>query len=286
MNIKYSQSYIDSETKTLDVDGTELTYRITGKEKDVPLICFNHLAGNLDAWDPAVIDGLAKDNMVITFNNRGIGTSGGETPKNVQDMAVDALDFIKTLGYSKIDILGFSLGGAIAQELTLKHPELVRKLILAGTGPAGGIGIKNIRGLAYKCQIKSLFTFTDIRTFLFFTKTENGKSEAKKFIQRVNQRKENRDKDISLKSFFAQLDAIDAYAKQEELFDFSGLDLPVLVANGEDDIMVPSINSAHLMLEIPNAKLVLYKDAGHGGVFQWHSEFVDKALDFLRIENA
>lgn len=273
--------YIDAPTQSITAVGSEFLFRTMGIEKEIPIIFLNHLAGTLDDWDPEVVEGVSTEHYVITFDNKGVGGSGGQTPLSVMEMADDAIQFIKSLGYNKVDLLGFSLGGAIAQQITLKNPSLVRKLVLAGTGPAGGIGIGNIRKLAYKSQLKSLFTFKDIRTFLFFTRTPNGKNEARKFIQRVSQRKHDPDKKISLQSFFAQLTAIDAYANQPE-FELSEIDIPVLIANGEDDIMVPSINSAHMLLQIPNSKLCLYKDAGHGGVFQHFLEFVPEVLEFLK----
>ena len=280
MTQNISNRYVDSQTRTVSVDETDFVYRVTGKESGVPVILLNHLAGVLDDWDPRVVDGLASKHWVITFDNRGVGASGGATPETVEEMADDAIAFIRSLGFDQVDVLGFSLGGAVAQEVTLKAPSLVRRLILAGTGPAGGTGIVNIPSLAYRSQLRSLFTFRDVRTYLFFTSTRNGREEAKKFLKRVKERKSDRDKSISIASFRSQLRAIQRYGFQDAP-DLSRIQQPVLVANGESDSMVPSVNSAHLALGIPDAKLVLYKDAGHGGVFQHHTEFVEEALRFL-----
>lgn len=280
MTQKVSKRYVDSPTRTVSVDGTDFVYRVTGEQSGVPVIFLNHLAGVLDDWDPRVVDGVGSKHWVVTFDNRGVGASGGATPQTVEEMADDAIGFIRSLGFDEVDLLGFSLGGAVAQEVTLKAPSLVRRLILAGTGPAGGVGIADIPALAYRSQLRSLLTFRDIRTYLFFTSTLNGREQAKKFLKRVNERKSDRDKSISLASFRSQLKAIRRYGLQDTP-DLSRIRQPVLVANGESDSMVPSVNSAHLALGIPNAKLVLYKDAGHGGVFQYHSEFVDEVLRFL-----
>lgn len=276
--------YIESKTQKVSVDGIDFVYRIMGEGPGVPIICFNHLAGVLDDWDPRVIDGIAKEHTVLTFDNRGIGASGGETPKTVEAMADDAIAFIKVLGYEKVDLFGFSLGGCVAQIVTLKEPQLIRRLILAGTGPAGALGADKIRKLCYKCQLKSFLFRKDVREYLFFTSTENGKQEAKEFIGRVNERKADRDTKISMKSFLAQLDAIDDFALQDE-FDLSHFKLPVLIANGESDSMVYSINSAHMYLGMPDSRLVLYKDAGHGGVFQYYNEFVGEVRTFLCAED-
>jgi len=272
--------YVDAETQYVSVGGTKFAYRTVGAGADVPLVMCNHLAGTIDDWDPSVVDGLAAKHKVVTFDNRGIGGSEGVTPQTIEGMADDAIAFIKALGLKQIDLLGFSLGGAVAQDVVFKAPSLVRKFILAGTGPGGGIGIGNIPGQAYRNQLRSMLTHTDIRTFLFFTRTRNGKRAARDFLARLKEKKTGRVKAISLTSFRAQLAAISAYARRPEP-DLSQIKQPTLVANGEDDIMVPSVNSAHLYLGLPDAKLVLYRDAGHGGVFQYHSEFVQEALAFL-----
>ncbi|NEQ46734.1 MAG: alpha/beta hydrolase [Leptolyngbya sp. SIOISBB] len=277
----YSKSCVDVETQFVSVPcGDRFAYRVTGEESNVPIVLFNHLAGVLDDWDPAVVDGIAAKHRVITFDNRGIGGSQGATPRSVGEMADDAIAFIKALGHSKVDLFGFSLGGAVAQDVVLKEPNLARKLILAGTGPGGGIGITRIPGQAYRNQLRSMMTRKDIRRYLFFTKTKNGLQKATEFLARLKRRKHDRVKPISFKSFRSQLAAISRFGKRSEL-DWQRIEQPVLVANGEDDIMVPSINSAHLYLGLPDAKLVLYKDAGHAGVFQYHEEFVSEALRFL-----
>lgn len=269
------------KTETVDVNGTKFSYRKFGTANgNVPVIFLNHLAGALDDWDPRVLDGVAAKREIITFDNRGVGSSEGETPKTVEEMADDAIAFIHSLGYKKVDLLGFSLGGAVAQSVTLKEPQLVRKLILAGTGQAGSVGADKISGTAYKNQLKSMVTFTDVRTYLFFTRTKNGKKQAKDFINRTKERTENRDTKFALKSFKAQLAAIHTYALQETP-DLSKITQPTLIVNGDSDKMIPSINSAYLSILIPNSKLILYKDAGHGGIFQYHDEFVKSTLAFL-----
>ncbi|MEM7138689.1 MAG: alpha/beta hydrolase [Myxococcota bacterium] len=275
-----NDGYVSAETRTVSVEGTDFAYRMTGDPSGVPVILLNHLAGVLDDWDPRVVDCIAAKHWLITFDNRGIGSSGGATPETVKEMAEDAIAFIRALGFTEVDIFGFSLGGCVAQEVVLKAPELVRKLILAGTGPAGAVGAEKIPAMAYRNQLRSLLTFTDVRTYLFFTRTRNGREQAKAFLKSVSQRTVDKDKSISLTSFRSQLKAIRTFALRDDP-DLSGIQQPVLVANGESDSMVPSVNSAHLALGIPNAKLVLYKDAGHGGIFQWHAEFVEEALKFL-----
>jgi len=277
---KNGTRYIDAKTQHVSVNGTKFAYRTLGLESDVPIVMFNHLAGTIDDWDPAVVDGLAAHHQVITFDNRGIGGSKGVAPKTVEAMADDGIAFIKALGLSKADLFGFSLGGAVVQDIVFKEPDVARKIILGGIGPRGGIGIGSIPGQAYLTQLRSMLTFTDIRTFLFFTRTENGKREAQKFLARLRQKKSGRVRKVSTRSFRAQLAAITAYA-ESPWPDLSRITVPTFVANGEDDIMVPSVNSAHLMLGIPGARLSLYRDAGHGGIFQYHEQFVKECLAFL-----
>ncbi|CAM3163972.1 Beta-ketoadipate enol-lactone hydrolase [Leuconostoc inhae] len=152
-------------------------------EKGIPVVFFTHLSANLDNWDPRVIDGIAEKHWVITFDNKGIGSSSGKTPNSIEQMAQDALDFIKALGLSKIDVLSFSMGGMIAQELINYEPNLVRKLILSGTGPRGGENIENVARLSDLDTIRSVFTLKDVKTYLFFTRTANGRKKSKRIFE-------------------------------------------------------------------------------------------------------
>jgi len=244
------------------------------------VIFLTHLAAVLDNWDPRVVDGIAAQHRVITFDNRGVGASSGSTPNTIEAMATDAVAFIRALGLEKVDLLGFSMGGMIAQLIAADEPQLVRKLILAGTGPAGGDGITNVTRIAHLDTLRGLLTLQDPKQFLFFTRTPDGRRAGKAFLARLKERTENRDKAISLRSYGAQLKAIHRWGKQQPA-DLSVIHQPVLVANGESDRMVPTTNSVDLAQRLPNADLVVYPDAGHGGIFQYHEQFVDKALAFL-----
>jgi pimeloyl-ACP methyl ester carboxylesterase len=273
-------TYQDAPTRTVDVGGTKFAYRQLGSSTGVPVIFLNHLAAVLDNWDPRVVDGIAARHQVITFDNRGIGASQGKTPNSVAEMARDAIAFIRALGFDQVDLLGFSLGGMIAQVIAREEPQLVRKIILAGTGPAGGKGIDNVTRVTISDTIKAVLTFKDPKENLFFTKTANGKSAARQFVKRLKERTENRDKSISPLAFRAQLKAIHAWGTQSPS-DLSVIRQPVLVANGDHDRMVPSSNSVDLARRLPNAQLQLYPDAGHGAIFQYHGQFVGEALKFL-----
>lgn len=267
-------------TRMIDVGGTNFAYRELGPKSGVPVILLNHLAAELDRWDPRVVDGIAAARRVIVFDNRGVGASEGSVPGSVEAMAADAIAFIRTLGFEQVDLLGFSLGGFISQVIAAEEPQLVRKMILAGTGPAGGVGIDKVTSVTIRDMIKAALTFRHPEYHLFFTGTANGRRAARDFLGRLKERTRNRDKPVSIGAFIAQLKAIHAWGRQAPA-DLSSIEQPVLVANGDHDKMVPSVNSPDLARRLPNAELVLYDDAGHGGIFQYHGDFVRKAVGFL-----
>jgi pimeloyl-ACP methyl ester carboxylesterase len=274
------RSYQDAPTRTIAAGGVSFAYRQLGPATGVPVIFLTHLAAVLDNWDPRVVDGIAAKHRVITFDNRGVGASTGSTPDTIAAMAADAVTFIRALGLGQVDLLGFSMGGMIAQLIAQDQPQLVRRLILAGTGPAGGEGIDKVTRISNLDTIRGLLTFTDPKQFLFFTRTPNGRRAGQDFLARLKERTHNRDKAISLRSYAAQLKAIHRWGLQQPS-DLSVIHQPVLVANGESDKMVPTKNSADLARRLPDSELVTYPDAGHGGIFQYHAQFVHKALEFL-----
>jgi len=269
------------KTQTINVAGTDFYYRKLGENNaGVPVIFLNHLAATLDNCDPRIMDGIASQHQIIAFDNRGVGATKGKTPKTIAEMAKDARAFIHALGYEKVDLIGFSLGGFISQEILLQEPQLIHKAIITGTGPAGGEGIKNVTRITYKDILRGLVTFKDAKTFLFFNQNENGKKSAKAFLSRLEERKENRDKKMGVGNFQRQLKAIHSWGKQQPQ-DLSIIKQPVLVANGDNDRMVPSSNTYDLAKRIFNSEIIVYEDAGHGGIFQYHEEFVKNALAFL-----
>lgn len=269
------------KTQSINVGGTDFYYRKLGEDKPgLPIIFLNHLTATMDDCDPKIMDGLASEHPVICFDNRGIGSTGGVTPKNVAEMATDAIAFIKALGYQKVDLFGFSLGGFISQEILLREPQLVRKVILAGTGPAGGAGISKMTPVVIKDVIKGNFTFRNPKFYLFFNSNANGHKAAKSYLKRLKERTENRGEKLKMKHLTHQLEAIKAYGLQAPQ-DLSVITQPVLIVNGENDKMVPASNSYELKNRIKNSEIIIYKDAGHGSIFQNHEDFVKKALEFL-----
>lgn len=270
----------DVPTRTINVGSVPFVYRELGPASGVPVIFLHHLMAVLDDWDPRVIDGIAAQRRVIAFDNRGVGASGGTVPLTIDEMGRDAIAFIHALGLKKVDLLGFSLGGGVAQMVALQAPDLVRRMILAGTGPRGGGGIDKITRVAVMAYIKSALTLSDARNFLFFPRTPDGKRAAKDYFARLKERTGNRDRTISLQARRAQLKAIMA-AGASAPDDLSVITQPVFVANGDNDLMVASSLSADMARRLPNATLTIYPDSGHGGVFQHHRAFVPAVLDFL-----
>lgn len=268
-------------TRTISAGGVDFKYRELGKQNGgTPVVFLTHLAAVLDNWDPRVIDGIAARHHVIAFSNRGIGASSGSPANSVEQMADDAITFIKGMGLQQVDLLGFSLGGMVAQEIVLKEPQLVRKMVLAGTGPAGGEGISTVAGVTFLDILRGFFTGQDAKQFLFFTRTPNGIEAGKAFLARLQERTEDRDKDISVRAFLEQLEALRVWGLKAPA-DLSVIKQPVLVVNGDDDRMVPTVNTRDLARRLPNSELIIYPDAGHGGAFQFHADFVASTLRFL-----
>jgi len=268
-------------TRTITAGGVEFAYRELGTDNPgTPVVFLVHLAAVLDNWDPRVVDGLAAKHRVITFDNRGVGASSGSPATSIEQMAKDAITFIKAMGFEQVDLFGFSMGGMIAQEIVLMEPRLVRKMIIAGTGPAGGDGISTVARLTYLDIVRGFLTGQDPKQFLFFTRTPAGIRDGKEFLARLKERAENRDKEATVTVLQAQLKALRRWGSKAPA-DLSTIQQPVLVANGDSDRMVPTKNTHDLARRLPHSDLIIYPDAGHGGVFQFHADFVPKALAFL-----
>jgi pimeloyl-ACP methyl ester carboxylesterase len=274
-------SAITSSTQFINAGETRFAFRKFGLTGTRPVVFFNHLGANLDNFDPAVLDGMARERTVITFDNRGVGASTGNVPKTIEQMADDAALFIEALGVGIVDVLALSMGGMVAQELALRHPSLINKLILVGTGPRGGKGISKVTATTLLCMLKATLTRSDPKEFIFFRRNQVGKTAAKQFLARLEQRKDDRDKPITVGAFLAQLTAISTFGKTAPV-SLASITHPSLVINGDHDIMVPSELSAVLASALPNATLEIYSDAGHGSLFQKPERFVNQALDFLK----
>lgn len=272
--------YRDAPNRFIMAGNIRFAYRELGPRGGVPLVLLNHWGAVLDNFDPRIVDGLAVSHHIIALDYQGIGLSSGTAPVTIDEIARDVIAVISELGFATVDLMGFSLGGFVAQDIVLKTPDLVRKLILTGTGPAGGTGIARVGAVSWPLIIKGMLTLQDPKTYLFFTSSTNGRRAAKDFLARLKERQIDRDEEPTPRAFLRQLSAIKTWGRQTPQ-DLGRIHIPVLVANGDNDIMVPTSNSRDMARRIPNAKLVIYEDASHGGIFQYHAQFVPKALAFL-----
>jgi pimeloyl-ACP methyl ester carboxylesterase len=273
-------SYSQAPTRTITTGGVTYAYRELGPKTGIPVVFFVHLAATLDNWDPRVVDAVAQGHHVIAFDNRGVGASTGTVPNTVEAMADDAYAFVTALDLKKIDILSFSLGGFIAQVLAERHPDLIHKLILTGTGPRGGKGIANVPAVTFFDITRAAIARADPKEFLFFNRNAAGKRAGRAFIERLEERTVDRDDPISVPAFLTQLKAITRWGLATPA-DLSKITQPTLIANGDHDRMVPSVLSHDLHHRIPGSELIIYPDSGHGGVFQYHEEFARAAVEFL-----
>lgn len=273
-------SYEQAPTRSVTVGDVTYAYRELGPKGGVPVVFFVHLAATLDNWDPRIVDPIAEKRHVITFDQRGVGASTGKVPDTIEEAADHAYEFIAALGFEKIDIFSFSMGGFIAQDLILEHPDLVRRLVLTGTGPRGGKDIEKVAGVTYRDILRATLTRSDPKEFLFFNRDAAGKSAAKAFIKRLQERTTDRDRPASIKALRTQLKAIQRYGRSAPS-DLSALTLPTLIANGDHDRMVPTALSEDLHRRIKGSQLIIYPNSGHGGIFQFHEEFAPVAAGFL-----
>jgi len=273
-------SWVQAENRLVRADGIAFAYRELGPRGGIPLVLLNHWGAVLDNFDPRIVDGLARRHHVIAVDYRGIGASGGTAPVTVDAMARDTIALVRALGFARVDLFGFSLGGFVAQDVAWKAPGLVRKLILAGTGPAGGPGIDRVGAVSWPLMLEALLTLRDPKACLFFTRTPAGHKAASAFLGRLKERRRGLDKSPSPRAFLRQLEAIKAWGRQSPQ-DLARLRMPVLIVNGDDDVMVPTMLSRDMARRCPDARLVIYDDAGHGSIFQYHEDFVSQALAFL-----
>jgi pimeloyl-ACP methyl ester carboxylesterase len=278
-----SHTHQTASTQYVEAKGIRFAYRRFGKTGGVPLVFNIHFTGTTDHWDPAVTDGFARDREVILFNNAGISSSSGEVPESIEEMAANAAGFIKALGLAQVDVLGFSMGGLIAQELALAEPQLVRRLILVGTGPRSGEAMVSLTPEAQDIFGASYAEPDHLWLRVHFSPSEASQAAGRKFLQRFRLRSENRDPEANEKVAPAQLAALAKWGTpRESPYDYlKALTQPTLVVNGDNDVIIYSINSWILQQNIPNAQLILYPDANHGSLYQYPERFVKHVTQFL-----
>jgi pimeloyl-ACP methyl ester carboxylesterase len=276
-------TYIDAETQVLSAGGIDYAYRVTGAADSTPLVLLQHFRGNLDNWDPALIDALARGRRVITFDNRGVAASSGTTPNTIAQMALDAIDFIDALDVGEVDLLGFSIGSFVAQEIALVRPSTVRMLVLASSAPQGASGMHGWPADVIGAVGKPEPSAEDYLS-VFFTGSEASRAVGQQVLGRLfGARTVNRDSATDWQTRLAQYDAVCAWGQPNHslLERVSAIDKPVFVANGDSDPMILPRYSYLLAGLIPGARLKIYPDAAHGFLFQHHAEFAADVDAFL-----
>ncbi len=278
--IKYTQETAPTQYK--EVNGVKYAYRSFGQKEGTPLVFFIHFVATMDDWDPALINPLAEKYPILLLDNKGVGGSSGTVPTSVEEMGDDAVTLIQALGYKKINLLGFSIGGFIAQNVAAKHPELVNKLILAGTSPKGGKSITDILQHLGQAQQEEP---TNPRLSLFFPKTESGRAAGLAYTERLKKRKtEMRVPHLNKEAISNQAQAIIRFGteKDESFSVIKSIQAATLIVNGDNDTMVATSNSLDFVQHIPHSKLVIWSNAGHGALYQYHEDFVREIEDFVK----
>src|ERR1700730_11853151 len=270
-------------THFVDAAGVRFAYRRFGKSGGVPIVFNQHYIGPMDYWDPAVTDGLARDREVILFNNAGVSSSSGEVPTTFENMGANAVAFIKALGLTKVDVLGFSIGGFMAQEIALQAPDLVRRLVLVGTGPRGGEGMATLTPEAQEIFGATYDDPDHLWLHVHFTHSEKSQAAGREFLKRFRLRTEHRDPEGNKKAAPAQIEAIGKWgAPQEKPLEYlKSIRQPALVVNGGKDVIIYCVNPFILQQHLPNAQLIIYPDANHGSHCQYPELFVKHVSLFL-----
>ena len=283
-------SHIDlhesAPTQFRDIGDVRLAYRRFGKEGAPPLVCLQHFTGTMNNWDPIHTNRLAQDRPVVLVDYRGVGRSSGETPDSMQGIARDIIAFIRTLDVKQVDLFAFSIGGMVAQQVVLDAPELVRRLVLVGTGPSGGEGMAE-----YTPQVKEIVsrpnsTPAERMLDLFFSPTATSRAAGKAWLARIAARQADREPEAAPQVAAAQLAALAKWGEVtgERYGDLKRITQRTLVVNGHDDIMVPTVNSFILQQKLSDARLMLFPDSGHGSHFQFPEEFAEAAVRSLAAD--
>jgi pimeloyl-ACP methyl ester carboxylesterase len=270
-------------TRFAQAGGIRFAYRRFGNPVGTPIVLLQHFMGNLDNYDPAITDALAMGREVILTDNAGVGLSTGQAPETVAGMARDAASMIDALGLKQVDLFGFSMGGFVAQQIAVDRPELVRRVILVGTGPRGGEGMAQLDpdvaplfGKVYDPQ--------DLMWLpIFFSPSEKSQAAGRRFLERIRARTENRDVPVSEATAAAHLAAAHEWGiAAPGSYDYlKGIHHPTLVVNGSSDVVVATVNSYILQQNLPNAELILFPDSNHGSHFQFTERFNRYVADFL-----
>ena len=285
MTTETSVPYADASTERVAAGSIEYAYRDLG-DSEVPIVLLQHFRGNLDNWDPALIDALAADRRVVTFDNVGVAATTGKTPNTVEAMAHDAIDFLEAMGLQRVDLLGFSIGSFVAQEIALVRPDLLRRVVLASAAPQGAAGM---HGWAPEVIDAVGASETTPQGYLdvFFAHTDTSREAGQQAAGRIFGRTNGRDEPTTWQTRQAQYDAICAWGipNHSLLQRVAAIDLPVFVANGDSDPMILPRYSYLLAGLLPNARITIYPDSAHGFLFQHHSQFAADVDLFLEEDD-
>jgi len=276
--------YADASTQQVAADsGIKYAYRDLG-QGDAPLVLLQHFRGNLDNWDPALVDALAADRPVITFDNVGVGATTGTTPNTVRAMAQGAIAFLEAMEFQRVDLLGFSLGSFVAQEIALIRPALLRRVVLASSAPQGAAGMHGwapeVIGAVGAPEVTAQGYLS-----VFFAPTDTSREQGQQAAGRIfGARTHDRDEPTTWQTRQAQYDAVCAWGipNHSLLQRLAAIELPVFVANGDSDPMILPRYSHLLAGLLPNARLKIYPDSAHGFLFQHYSQFAADVNAFLK----
>jgi pimeloyl-ACP methyl ester carboxylesterase len=277
---------VSAATQTIEIDGARIAYRDIGPARGVPLLLLNRFRGTMDDWDPALLDPIAAERLVLMFDQPGFSRSSGAPPDSLSAFAAQAARFARALGHAKVDVLGFSMGGTVALQFALDHPALLRRLIVAGSGPGHVPQVPTsppVTEQVWPVATKPVNDDADF-LFLFFENTPASQAAGRAYRERLRQRADAHAHPVDAAAWQAQLkSALSLGSESTSLLPrLSAITQPVLVANGRRDIMVPSYASFAVAQALPNARLLIYPDSGHGFLFQYPEDFADEVLRFLR----
>ncbi len=279
-------SNVSARTQLLEVGNQTYAYRRIGGGSGRPLLCLQHFTGTLDNWDPAITDPLAAGREVILFDNSGVGRSTGTVPATVAGMAAHAFAFLDGLGLQACDVLGFSLGGMVAQQMVRERPAIFRRMILVGTAPRGGEDIMHLE----KASLAKILGDPSLRGYsvlqkLFFAPTASSQAAGEAFVARLAQRTEDLDRPSGPAVAGPQVAAFREWEQSPRFAGLKDVRQPTRVVNGVHDEMISVANSYRLVEYLPNAVLLVYPDSGHGSLFQFHDSFTRQAAAFLASDS-